>query len=200
MLMGCAEEEIPFPPGLEPLAQANTARWPQNNAEQMNTNSGENDQFTWAHGRGYVHAPIEDVYPCLQDERINIDRREAARWTRVDDVENGYEHSYRLDVEVENIINLEFSDTWRHGSTRDEDTDEILLTISLSQLTRGNAYMELIRGSIVAEIVEDGITSLDVIQQQDVTLPDQDRMKRYLTDMHAELVACANGQPLPNYD
>ncbi|MEL6349667.1 MAG: hypothetical protein AAFV53_41570 [Myxococcota bacterium] len=199
--MGCAgTAPVSFPPGLAPLDQENEARWPADAAQAIDTEAGEADDFTWAHARGYVHAPIADVYTCLQDDRINVDRREVARWSRVDDVEDGYEHSYRLDIEVENIINLSFSDTWRHGSTRDEETDEILLTISASQLTEGNPYMRAIRGSIVAEVHAPGVTSLDIVQQQDVTLPDLERMQRALTDMHAEVVACVNGQPLPSYD
>jgi hypothetical protein len=199
LLMGCDRERpIDFPPGLEPLDRDNTASWPDDQAEALDTNSGSDGDYTWAHARGYVHAPLDVVYPCLQVTEINIDRRQDTEWTVVPDVEEGYEHSYRLDILVHSLIDVAFSDTWRHGSTRDEDGAP-LLTITAWQMTEGNPYMTDKRGSIVAEAVDDGVTSLDVRYEQDVSLPDEEQMKLYLEDTHAELVACADGEPLPQY-
>lgn len=199
-LWGCDRDRtIAFPDGLAPIDMENTASWPADLAEAVNTTSGEEDPYIWAHARGYVHNGLDAIYVCMQDSEINLDRRQDTEFTRIDDVEEGYEHSYRLDILVHSILDVEFSDTWRHGSTRD-DSDQPILTVSTWQMTEGNAYMTEKKSSVVAEVVEEGVVALDMISLQDVALPDEEQMMTYFSDLHAELIACASGEPLPVYD
>lgn len=201
VLVACDRDHtVAFPDGLAPLDQENQAAWPADGAEAVNTASGEADDYVWAHARGYIGAPLDAVYPCLRTTEVNLDRRQDAEWDRVDDVEEGYEHSYRLDVTVQSLVEVSFSDTWRHGSTRDEDDDSLLLVVTAWQMTEGNSYMTSKRGSIVTEPLDDETVSIDIVYQMDVALPDEEQMTTYLSDTHAELAACAAGEPLPTYD
>lgn len=199
-LFACGGETIiDFPDGLAPLDDENTAAWPANLAEAVNTNSGEGEELVWAHGRAYIAAPLADVYPCLREADINVDRRQAARWSVLPSEETEYEFSYQINIEIENIIDLEYTDTWRHGSTLDDD-ERIALTITSWQMTQGNAFMDIKRGSIVAEAVAADRTALDMIYHQKVARPDEAQMTGYLVDVHAELIACTAGAALPSYD
>ncbi|MEL6347907.1 MAG: hypothetical protein AAFV53_32675 [Myxococcota bacterium] len=201
MIWGCggATDPIEFPDGLEPLPVDNTAEWPANNTEAINTNGGEDGDLIWVHARAYIHNTLDAIYPCLQEPEINLDRQEDPQWSITRDVEEGYEHSYRLDITVENILTVEYEDTWRHGSVYDED-DVRNRTVTAWQMTQGNSFMTIKRGSLVADVVEAEITSLDIIYEMDVALPDEEQMIRYLEDVHAELIACSDGDPLPPTD
>ena len=107
-ILGCGPEEIAFPPGLEPLPAQNTAEWPANQAEAINTNSGEDGDVVWTHGRGYIRSDLGSVYPCLQEPEINLDRREVAEWSVIPLEDDAYDSTYILDILVENIVDVEY--------------------------------------------------------------------------------------------
>jgi len=199
-ILACDRDRtVAFPEGLEPLSAENTATWPDDLAEALDTTSGSDDGTVWAHARGYVHADLDAVYPCLRETDVNLDRRQESTWDRIEDVEDGYEHSYRYDIVVDSLVEVAFSDTWRHGSTLG-DGGVPLLTVTAWQMTENNPYMDAKRGSIVSEQVEEGIVSLDIIYEMEVALEDQEQMTTYLSDTHTEVVACTRGEALPTYD
>lgn len=194
-LVGCKEADTTFPEGLDPIEE-NTANWPGTLSEAIETTGGDSGDHQWAHARAYIQADIADTYPCLREEMVNADRREVASWTRDDDVEDGYEHSYRLNFLVENIIDLEFSDTWRHGSILDEQ-GAITEIRSRWKMTEGNDFMFLKEGSIVTATPESGWTSVDIVGHIDVAQGDEETMISYITDMYADIVACVSGDAYP---
>lgn len=201
IVTGCAgkEADTTFPEGLDPLEE-NTASWPASLSETMSTNLGETDEYYWAHALGYVEADIEAVYPCLQEDRVNADRREVASWDRDDDVEEGYEHSYRLDFVVEDIVTVEFSDTWRHGSIADDEIGEITELRARWKMTEANDFMYLKEGSIVTTVPEVGWVGLDIVGHLSAALRDAETMETYILDLHADLIACVNGTAYPTFD
>lgn len=200
VLMGCVgkEADTQFAAGLDPLEE-NTAEWPASLVEDVQTNMGDSGSFYWAHARGYVHQDIAVVYPCLREDMVNADRREVEIWTREEDVEEGYEFSYQLHFLVENIIDLEFTDTWRHGSIQDED-GQISELRTRWKMTEGNEFMFLKEGSIVSAIPEAGWTSLEFVGHLDAAQRDEQTMASYLVDVFADIVACAHGEPYPTFD
>ena len=200
MLAGCVvkEADTQFPAGLNPLEE-NTAPWPDSLEESVQTTMGDSGEHYWAHARGYVQADLETVYPCLREDMVNADRREVAIWTREDNVEEGYEYSYQLHFLVENIIDLEFTDTWRHGSLQDED-GQLTAVQTRWKMTEGNEFMFLKEGSIVSAIPEVGWTSLELVGHLDAAQRDEETMASYLVDVFADVVACAHGDPYPTFD
>lgn len=198
--VGCLGKEVDtaFPEGLEPLEE-NTASWPATLSESISTTGGDSGDYQWGHARAYVQAGITDVYPCLREEMVNADRREVASWTRDDDVEDGYEHSYRLNFLVENIIDLEFSDTWRHGSSVDEQ-GAVTEIRSRWKMTEGNDFMFLKEGSIVSATPEAGWTSLDIVGYIDVAQGDEETMISYITDMYTDIVVCVSGATYQSFE
>jgi hypothetical protein len=154
----------------------NQASWPKNEEETVSVVVGESADFFWGHARGYVHAHIDLVYACLLVEEVNVDRREIAHWTVTDDVETGYEHSYSIwNQSYESYgVSVEYSDTWRHGSTLN-DEGETALIVSTWKMTDGNAFMYLKENSVVTEVVRDGVVSLDMIGHLSAVLRDGNR-------------------------
>ena len=187
-----------FPAGLDPLEE-NTASWPSSISESVETSIGEADDYHWAHARGYIEADINDVYPCLREEMVNADRREVASWTRDADVEADYEHSYRLNFLVENIIDLEFSDTWRHGSITD-DSGTVTELRARWKMTEANDFMYLKEGSIVSTIPEAGWTALEIAGHLSAAQRDAETMETYILDLYADLAACLDGTDYPTFD
>lgn len=197
--LGKGEEVYPFPEGLEPLSESE-ATWPSDQEEVLSTTTGEGEEYDWAHGRGYVHAGIEDVYSCLREDMVNVDRRKVTSWSVVEDVEEGYEHSYRIDNVVEDIIDVEFSDTWRHGRTED-DAGEVVFINSRWKMTAANCCIDVKEGSIVTTPVEASVTGVELVGHLAALQgDDQETMRSYLEDFYADLLACVAGEAYPSFD
>ncbi|MFT5684296.1 MAG: hypothetical protein ACI8RZ_005237 [Myxococcota bacterium] len=202
MLLACKDKEVDyaFPDGVEPLEE-NTASWPADMAEEISTVVGEEDEYHWAHSKAYVHADINDVYLCLRAEEVNVDRREIADWSVTADVEEGYEFSYAIWNQTYPTlgVEVEYTDTWRHGSTLDED-GALALVVTSWKMTEGNDYMYLKENSVVTEVAEEGITSLDMVGHLSAALRDGETTAQYYADLHADLVACVDGTDYPTFE
>jgi hypothetical protein len=201
-LIACKDKEVDyaFPDGLEPLEE-NTAEWPADMAEEVSYVVGESDDYHWAHARAYIHADIADVYPCLREEEVNVDRREIEEWSVTADVEEGYEFSYAIWNRTYPTlgIQVEYTDTWRHGSTLDEDGG-LALVVTSWKMTEGNDYMYLKENSVVTEIAGEGITSLDMVGHLSAALRDGETIAQYYLDFHENLIACVSGTDYPSFD
>jgi len=199
---GClGSSETEFPAGLEPLDEVG-APWPGGDGEHpetLSTAHGSTDDYDWVHARGYVHAPLAEVYPALRVPEVNVNRRQVDEWSVTWDVEDGYDHSYALDLVVHDIITIEYRITWRHGLIEGTD-DAPLLTAARYQKTDGTDVIRLKEGSVVATEVEDGLTGLELVERMDSLRSDHDTIESYLRDMYADLLAVAHGEPLPTYD
>lgn len=202
VLTACKEQEADyaFPEGIDPLAE-NTASWPADLAEEVSYVVGEADEYHWAHARAYVHADIDAVYTCMRDEMVNVDRREIESWSTTPDVEDGYEFSYAIWNQTYPTfgVQVEYTDTWRHGSTLTEDGSTALV-VSSWKMTEGNDYMYLKENSVVTETAEDGITSLDMVGHLSAALRDGETTAQYYIDFHEDLIACVNGTDYPSFD
>ncbi len=201
-MLACKDKAVDysFPDGIAPL-EANTASWPADMAEELTYVVGEDDDYHWAHAKAYVYADINDVYPCLRTAEVNIDRREIADWAVTADVEEGYEHSYAIWNQTQPTlgIEVEYTDTWRHGSTLD-DAGALALVVSSWKMTEGNDYMYLKENSVVTEIADEGITSLDMVGHLSAALRDGETTAQYYADFHADLIACVDGMDYPSFE
>ena len=201
-LLACKNKEVDydFPEGLEPL-EDNTAEWPADQAEEVSSVVGESDDYHWAHSKAYVHADIDTVYGCLVEEQVNVDRREIESWSITADVETGYEHSYAIWNETYPTlgIQVQYTDTWRHGSTLD-DAGDVALVVTTWKMTEGNDYMYLKENSVVTEIADEGITSLDMVGHLSAALRDGETTAQYFADFHADVLACVSGDAYPTFD
>lgn len=191
-LAACGSPDTDFPAGLEPL-EPSTAPWPAGQEQALESVTGSAQSYDWSHANAWVHAPLADVYACLQVDMVDVNRREVSSWEVQPDVEQGYEVSYRIDQVVENVVTVEYSDTWRHGSVEGQ-------SISVWKMTEANPFMSLREGSMLATEEEDALTGLEIVGHIDATSTDADTIDQYHRDLFADLLACIAGEPYPLFD
>ena len=181
LVMGCfSDVETPFPPGLEPLeegmapapAPVDGDPYPET-VTMVRAFAPYTPRTHAVHARGYVRAPVVDVWAALRDPDVGADRRTFREWSTTYDVEPEYDYSYVIHSVIENVIVVEYDVTWRHGvvlGTLEAPT----LASARYQKTAGSAAIDALQGSVVLTEVE-----------------------RFPRDMSAELVIRAHGGELP---
>lgn len=196
-------EQTTFPEGLEPLSE-NTAPAPDPvggdvHPEVLNIVRGEKPTYAWSHARGFVKAPLKDVWSAMRVRAVSVDRRKVARWSVTEDVEEGYDDSYRVHNEVESIIDVWFDLTWRHGAVL--GTAEAPEQIAVRwQKTDGTVFIAQLEGSMFAEEVADGVTELALIEHLEGSNgAGHEEIESFMRDYFASVVEVAHGRPLPEY-
>lgn len=190
---GCfGNERTTFPPGLEPLEE-NTAPLPEAldgdpYPETIVYAKGETDNYSWAHGRGYIHASIGRTWEAFRDIEVIVDDPSVDSWSTTENVEEGYDFSYRIRNVVHDVITVEFDITWRQsavgGSVQDPDTVGIAY-----QKTWGTEFIEMLRGSIVLRPVTDDVTEVDMVEHLDGYGRDANTVVDYFDDVYGDAVA-----------
>ena len=193
----------PFPPGLAPLDPTNLAAWPPATAtdphpETVQLVSGRQPSHAWAHGAGFVHAPIDQVWKAMRDPMVCADRRRITRFDSAADVETGYDYSYRIHNVVESVITVEFDNTWRQSAI--EGTKDAPIRVAAAyQKTQGTDFITLLAGSFQVRRLDDGTTSLELMEHLQAEGQGADTAEGTLRDYFASIVARVHGQPLPTY-
>jgi len=206
LLVGCNQDiKTPFPEGLEPL-EANKASWPSGGGypEDLSCKSGFDEdpdvgEYTWVHCKTYVNHPIADVYAAYQKPRVMTDRRAVDEIDVTWDVEPDYDVSYEVHNVVNDIITVEFDNTWRHGDT-DGYEDTLTRVGTRWQKTFGSEVIELLRGSIDTTEIDADNTGLEIVLHQRSLQEDEPLMMQYLRDLQADILAETDGDSLPSYD
>jgi len=190
-----------FPPGLAPLGAIDTP-WPGADGEypeELTTTQGSTDDYDWVHARGYVHAPLPEVYSAMRVPEVGVDRREVDEWSVTWDVEEGYDHSYAILNVVHQIATIQFTTTWRHGVVEGTEEDAVL-TATRWQKTDGSDVIYVMEGSMVATRVDDEVTSLELIEHLSSLQSDHGTIQAYLRDFHADLLAVVHDEPLQSFE
>lgn len=202
-LCGCfGNETTVFPDGLEPLEEVTVAA-PEGlpddpYPEQLNLVTGETARYDLVLARGYVQAPLADVFVAMTTPEVCVDRRAVDMFTITLDVEEGYDHSFRVRNVVEDIVTVEFDTTWRH-SLIEGDQESPELVAGAWQKTWGTVFISLLRGSIVARPVDDATTEVEMVMHLDGDQGGVDPAVSFVTDYHSSIVAAVHGEPLPTY-
>lgn len=192
-----------FPDGLEPLEEIAFPARPMTEgvpAEAMELVTGRNDDgVLWGHLRGYVHAPLDEVWLAYQQPEVVVDRRRVFAYTAREGVEPDYDFSMAIDQVVRDIITVEYTLTWRHGAVGDPaDPDKVAMRW---QKTSGSNLIEVLRGSVVLLPTGfDGITEVQSIEHLRAPLTSTDEIEGLLTDVWTDTLAFVHGQELPVYD
>jgi len=204
---GCfGDEETPFPPGLEPLEE-NVAPAPEpRDGEPFPEELVMVREFapytprTHAiHARGYVHAPIADVWEALRDPDVGADRRVFSSWSTTPDVEPEYDYSYVIHSEITQVIVVEYDVTWRHGVV-EGTLDAPTLVSARYQKTSGSTAISDLQGSIQLTELESGVTEIAIVEYLRAVASDHGNIEAFLSDMFAELVILSHGGELPPID
>jgi hypothetical protein len=196
------EDSTIFPSGLEPLEESrapapSTADDPT--PELLSVVSGEGREFGWAHARGFVRRDLATTWAALRTPEVTVDRRQVAEWSVVPDTEPEYPFSYAVDNVVKNIVTVRFRVGWRHGPAEGTvDAPEVVA--ARWQKTEGTVLISILRGSIVAREVAEGVTELAMVEHIEAASGGVSQIETYLRDLFESVRARAHGRPLPTYD
>lgn len=185
---------IEFPPGLDPFTDAAPACPADGDPSEITLESGRTDEYFFAAGCGWVESPFADVTAAVATPDVGVDRRAVDEWTVQEDVEEGFDVSYAVDTIVHDMVDVEYTLTWRHSLIAEG------VWATRWQMTTTNAFVNLIEGSLVASEDEGGATKVELIEHIDaIRDSDEERITEFLTDFHTSIVAVAGGGALPEW-
>ena len=203
ILGGCfGNEETPFPDGLEPLEE-NDLAGPGTPAdpypEEYQLEGTDGGAYDTLLGRGYIHAPIADVWAAFQDPAVGADRRTSPEWTSTSLEDPAYDTSFVIHHIAYDIVTVEWDVTWRQSVvTGTVDAPEVVAI--RWQKTAGSTLIRTIDGSMVLRPVGDGsITELELAYHAKATGSGLDQELRFMRDIYDDAVAVSHGEPLPTY-
>lgn len=192
-------ENTPFPEGLEPVEPCEAvAPAPVAGVydEHLGTTRPPEDAHYRVHGRGWVTTPIAEVWRALGEHDVCIDRRAVDAWSVTEDVETGYDRSFRVRNTVEDFVTVEFDVTWRQSVV--DGSQEAPSTLAARfQKTWGTTFIEYLSGSIVARSAGPSLTEIEYVERIQAFTGGADEAETYLRDLHDSIVERAHGRPLP---
>lgn len=201
VLFACAAPET-YAEGLAPLEE-NTADWPEATAdetlpESVNVVSGVEDDYDWAHARGYVHAGMLPTWEVLQNPDVGVDRRRVDGWTVTDDTDKNYSVSYTVNNVVNDVITIDFDVAWIQDIAR--GTKELPTAVAGRwEVVEADAIIVVLAGSFVLIYEAPDISGLELIYHLNTAQRDAENPPKVLTDLYDSVVAVASGGDLPEY-
>jgi hypothetical protein len=196
LLGGCySNETTVFPPGLTPLEES-TAPAPEAQPgdpypELMNVVTGSTSDYSWAHGTGYVHAPLAEVWAAMTDPAVCNDPATDS-YDVTYDVEPEYQVSFVMHYTMTRVITVNYDITWRFGIVEgDEASPET--AVGVYQKTWGIEVLELLTGSIVARRIDDTTTEVEIIEHLRAMQSGTDECKAYIQAYYDQIVAAVHG-------
>lgn len=210
-LPGCyGNEATEFPPGVEPWEE-NLAPMPPPEgempcAEMLTFHRDAWERARAVHARACIHQPIDVVWRAIRNPQTGRDPTTTAGWRVLEwDVAQGDDpspdYSYETYTFVDDIIDLEFEQIWRHYLV--EGTDEAPeLTATRWQKTFGTTAISIMEGSLVARPFE-GDPSITLVEYQyhldAAARDDYSTIENFVTVIYGRLRQDAHGETLvPN--
>ncbi|QQR88906.1 MAG: hypothetical protein IPJ88_11830 [Myxococcales bacterium] len=206
LLAGCDENVLSeFPVGLEPLEE-NLAGVPAELdgdpfPETLNMISGSKDGYDWVHARGFVHAPVAEVYAALSTPLASVDRREVDRWEIVEEQPESelYDFVYTVKNTKNALITVHYDVQWRHGVVERTDDGEPDITATRYQKIWGTSYIDLLEGSVLAYGRDETLTELEFVHHLDATRAGVSQIKSFIGDYYADVLAIVRDTPMPEF-
>lgn len=205
VLAGCFGSEVTeFPDGLEPLEEnfveppAGTGADPYPEEYVLEATPGR--RFDVILGRGYIRAPLANVWAAYQNPAVGADRRTSPDWSSTPLETTDYDVSYVVHHVAHDIITVEWDVTWRHGVVQGTFEEPELVAIRW-QKTDGSTLISTIEGSLVLRPAGDGrVTELELAYHASAAGAGTDTYVQYMRDVYDDAVAVTHGDPLPEYE
>lgn len=162
--------------------------------------TAEGGRYDSVFARGYVRAPIAQVWDAFREPAVGADRRSSSEWSVETLDEEGYDESYVIYAVAYEIITVEWWTTWRHGVVEGPADAPEVVAIRW-QKTEGNTILRVIEGSIVLRSVDAGAaTELDFVYHASALGADLGRYRQYVEDVIADMRATIDGEMLASFD
>lgn len=213
LLLACSggsapDEALPERTFLEPLEEINLAPPVPRAGEDPTpeaiafTSGFDLGQFHhYSHMRGWVHADAQLVWEALREPDVMVDRRVIDSYI----VKN---QDFRPDVDFSWVFasdmtiqgrEIEFDITWLHTVDQGE-LEAPELVVARWDMTDGPDFIDRISGSIELEAVEPGLTEIRGIFHMRAFPQGTGSMEQYWKDLHADVLAVLDGEPVSTYD
>jgi hypothetical protein len=207
-LAACAgNHSLDFPPGLDPVDPVNKAEFPaavngDPHPEALSMVSGESG-YAWAHAKGYVKAPIADVYAAMRVPAVCVDRGRTDSWSLDPKyADPDYAYSFLIHASATNCFGIcvttDWDNTWRLGPYPWKSTENPPAAVAARwKMTFGTTYIDLMEGSIIARVVDAGTTSIEIEEHLDATQQGPSTVEQTEREYFSRLLLQVHGQPLP---
>ncbi len=201
-LAACSSNDgIDFPARLSPLEE-NRAPRPKGGdpvREAFEVVSGGEDGLWWAHGRGFVQAPVGVVWLASRDIDVCVDRREVEEWTVTNDTVPEFDASYTIHNRVQDILTVEYDTTWVHEVQQGTPAQPERVVAQWDK-TAGTTFIDLLAGSLELTPTDDPqVTEISMVSHLDAALRDDETIATYLRDYYDDLLDTVHGRPLQEF-
>jgi hypothetical protein len=202
VLLACGSDAAtPFPPGLEPLDPTNEAVAPAAKPgdpypEDIAIVSGDTGDYAWVHARAYVHAPLAETWAALRDPEVCVDRRTVDEWSSTAGVDPAYAYSFVTHNTISGLVTIHFDVTWREGVVTGTASEPTAIAVRM-QKTDGTTFIPILAASGTGRRVDDGTTSIELIQHVRATGQGVAELETAARDFYGSVVARVHGRPLP---
>lgn len=191
----------PLPADLVPLDAVNQAPLPEPTEEfeypeAFNTTTGDEGDYHWAHGRGYVRRPMAQVWNALRDPEVLIDRRHVHEWSVTKDIDKTRAASWRAHNIVHDVLTVDFDSEWRLDTSG--GTDESPEAVAGRGVkVAGTTFITLLDDSVVLRVVEEDVTLVELIRHADTLNTGEAENEQYVKDVYETLRERAWGRAFP---
>jgi len=195
---GCfVNESTEFPAGLEPL-EDNTAPEQAGAIEpRIDFVDGDNGNWAWVHGRGYLRARPGDVWETLKDPELMAAVCSTHSHAVEADGEPDYEHSFQLGYFVDDVLNIEWDELWRYGTIEGMTAAPSLAMIRYQKIW-GSELIYTLEGSIQLHATEDPeITELQLIEHLAAAGGDMSDIRQTMQQRYDSVSAVVAGGVAP---
>ncbi len=186
---------------LEPIAE-NVATFPGDGTstpEDRNIVFQTNGKFIEAHLKGYVHAPLEDVFATMSTPEVTVHYRAVDEWSIEMIPESPFLVNYVVDNFVDaGIISVDYDLEWRHDVV-EGTVDEPLLTAARCQKTWGSEVIRVLEGSFLARpnANDPNVTEVEMIYRGDFLREEEGDVTDFVRDYYFTIVEHVNGRGIP---
>jgi hypothetical protein len=153
---GCTKkatcEEFPEAVGFTPLeVVSDEVAWPDPaGPDAIQVVFGPTLGHAWAHGRGYVHHPIDKVYQALRDPGASRIKAPGEHWTATLDTEPQFPISFGIHYTVyTSVVTVEWDIQYRAGVAQGTEVAPEVIGMRY-QRTCGSSHISLESGSLRA--------------------------------------------------
>jgi hypothetical protein len=210
-LVGCFDNiTTEFPAELVPLEE-NLAEFPESkDGDPYPQGLGLHDElgsrYHIVHAKGYVHAPILDVYDALRLPEVTVDSAKVDKWKAVyandgaeecSDLPPEIEYCHRIDNEVDDIISVKFHVVWRFGAVDRGKDDSPRAVLGRWQKTWGSEVIEWLEGSVYAYPVkgDESVTAIEIIEHLDAFQGSRGNAIDFVNDYYDGIVDMTEAAP-----
>ncbi|HEY4177340.1 MAG TPA: hypothetical protein VGM90_10925 [Kofleriaceae bacterium] len=197
LVLGACQDNVttPFPPGLEPFEANEVASAPETEDIAIKTVDGATIKV---YGKGTIFASPADVWAAEHVPDSMVARCSTNTQTVTLTSDPDYDFTFIVHYFVDNIVNVEWDDTWRYGIV--DGTDAVpKFAIIKHQKTQGSDFIDISEGTIELLATDDpNVSELDFVEHLNAASGGTGDVANGMQDNYNRLVAALHGTPTPS--